>query len=461
MPTTFDKKRAEHQGLRSRLLTGLWVDDLERALGRHISPDRRSVWGVPETSRNPYRSICQQVGGVLYRSKPMVWGIPGWEALLAEVDLAGLWSLQQRVSTDLVGLREIPIRVDYSERGGLLYRPVAPDQVVLRSLPEAPDVPVVVEELQLRKNPETKKDEWVWEVLDVEDLDHPRHLIVDGDRKRDVTDLFLSGRQDYQYLDQSGQPYIPVALYHAERTGHLWDPWFGVEAVLGSLSVGVLLTFWMHGVKDGSFSTVLLINGRISGLETTNAGSKSRANIISTEPGSMVEVSPIEEGLQPSAIQLRPGFEPHTLIEAISSFESGLAEYAGVSPSDLIRTHADPRSGVSLSISREGLRDAQARYEPQLRRGDLELLNITAKVLNRATGSNHPEDGYQIAYPSLPLSTDEVRSQREDVMAKMGAGLMSRVDAYMALHPGLTREQAITELLRIQRESALFGVAAA
>jgi len=460
MPTALDRKRAEHLGLRSRMLSGLWMPDLERALSRHISPDRRAVWGVPEMSRNPYRSITQQIGGILYSTPPVVRGPQGSEDLLANVGAAGWWQLAQRVSTDLVGLREVPVRVDYSERGGLLYRPMDPDRVVARSRPEAPDRPTCVEELQLRTNPELGGPEWVWEVIDIGDLDKPRHLILHADRKVDLTTIYtgktsLSG-DAYQYRDHEGRPYLPVAWYQAERTGRLWDSWYGVEAVLGSLTVGVLLTFWVHGVKDGSFSTVLLVNGQVSGLEITSAGSRSRTNVISTEPGSLIEIAPIEEGVQPSAIQLKPGMEPDKLIQAISSFEGGLAEYAGVSPADLLRTHADPRSGISLSISREGLRAAQARYVPQLRRGDLDLISITAKLLNRATGSSFAESGYSIAYPALPLSSAEMQSQREDVMAKIGAGLLSRVDAYMALHPGLTREQAMTELKRIARENTMF-----
>lgn len=454
-----DQKRALHQGLRSRMMTGKWGDDLEKGLNKHITPDRRANWGIAEMSRNPFGSLSRQIGGVLYASPPNPRTIPGGEGLLQSVEATGYWQLMQRVSTDLVGLRENMTRADWTPRNGLVHRTVDPELCHVRSLPEAPDIPVAIEEIQIRTDPATGKPAWCWEVLDVTDLDQPVQKILSADRARDWTVDLLKGPKSgehYQYRGADERPFIPVEMYHAEKTGKLWDSYYGIEAVLGTITVGVLCTFWVHGVKDGSFATVLLAGGRVVGLEITSPGG-ARTQVISAEPGSIIEIAPAPEyDGQISAIQLKPGFDPEVLMRAIGMFEAGLAEYAGVSAADLIRTGADPRSGASLSISREGLRNAQARFEPQLRRGDLNMLSISAKVLNRATGSKFPETGYSISYPSLPLSSDEVKSQREDILAKVGAGLLSKVDGFMRLHPGIDRQQAIVELQRIQRENAMF-----
>lgn len=454
-----DQKRATHQALRCRLLNGMWEDDLERALAKHIRPDRRAAWGIGEMSRNPFRSLSTQVGGALYASPPSVRGPPGSEGLISAVESAGYWQLMQRSSTDLVGVREAFMRLDWTERGGLLLRPVPSEMISIRAVPEAPDEPAVVEEIQERADPQTGKPIWTWEVLDIADLSQPKHLILSGDRKRDLTAAYLGSSKSggaYQYLDAAGRPFIPGTLYHAERTGQIWDSYYGLEAVLGTLTVAVLLTFWVHGVKDGSFATVLLAGGQIVGLEIESPGG-TKTKVLSAEPGSFIEVAPVADYQgQVQVVQLQPGFDPEKLMSAIGSFEAGLAEYAGVSPADLVRTGADPRSGASLSISREGLRGAQGRFEPQLRRGDLATLACAAKVLNRATGSNYPETGYTITYPALPLSTEETRALREDLLAKVHAGLLSKVDAYMRLNPGLDRNQAVLELQRIQRENALF-----
>jgi hypothetical protein len=461
LPTEPDRKRAEHQALRARLMHGGWIagGDAEKALNKHIRPDRRAAWGIAEHSRNPFKSLSMQVGGALYREPPTVMGEAGGDGLIGEVSRAGYWQLMQRVSTDLVGVREQLVRIDWSQRGGLLHRPMPPECCVVRAVPEAPDVPAATEELQIRAHPETGEDVWTWEILSIEDLDKPIHVILSADRKQDWTEHFLGGPKSgeaYQFRKADRTPVIPVGMYHAERTGLLWDPYYGVETVLGTMTMSVLLTFWLHGVKDGSFATIAIAGGRVVGAKIESPSGQT-TQVISTEPGSIIEVSPVEDYTgQVSIVQLRPGFEPEKLMSAIDMFGAGLAEYAGVSAADLVRTGADPRSGASLSISREGLRTAQARHEPQLRRGDSTVLDLSAIVLNRATGTSYPEQGYTLSYPSLPLSIEENRALREDLVAKVDRGLMSKVDAYMRLHPGLTREQAIAELQRIQRENLMF-----
>ncbi|MBM4369444.1 MAG: hypothetical protein FJ102_24740, partial [Deltaproteobacteria bacterium] len=214
------------------MLSGLWEDDLERALDKHIQQDRRSAWGIAEMSRNPFKSIASQVGGVLYSSPPVPLGLAGAEQLSAEVAGAGYWQIQQRASVDLVGLRETVCRCDYTERGGLLFRPVSPELVVARALPEAPDQPVVLEELQLRAGADGAP-RWCWEVLDVTDLDNPVQAVVSGDRKHDLTGDYLAGPRSgpgYQFRAADGKPFVPGVLYHAERTGRLWDCFHGIEA---------------------------------------------------------------------------------------------------------------------------------------------------------------------------------------------------------------------------------------
>lgn len=470
MPTPLDRKRSEHQGLRERMLSGQWLKDMEQALARHFPAERRPYLGPPEISRNPFRSVTSQVGGVLYREPPEVQGDAGSEVTAAQAKAAGLWPLMQNASTDLVGLRELPVRVSWSKRGGLLYRPISPADCWAKASPDAPDVPMLVAERQIRDVPgKSGESQWVWEVLSIEDEDQPFHYVTDADGKRDLTGDYLrnpdgsplinASGSEYKYRGADGRPFIPIQFRHAERTGRLWNPWFGLEAVLGSLTVGVLMTFWVHGIRDGSFYSVLLINGRIGGVETHDQGQPERSDTIYVEPGSYQEVGPLDpdQTTPPSAVQIRPGFDPLQMIEAISSFEGGLAEYAGVSPSDLIRTHADPRSGISLTVSREGLRAAQARAMPQLARDDAGLMEITAKVLNRCEGLGLPETGYQVTYTTIPLSGQEQRDLREDITEKMDRGLLSVVDAYQRMHPGMERETAIEELARIRDDNQRHG----
>jgi len=82
----------------------------------------------------------------------------------------------------------------------------------------------------------------------------------------------------------------------------------------------------------------------------------------------------------------------------------------------------------------------------------------TAALLNRSQALGLPEFGYSVHYQDLPLSPEELRSRREHALALMSAGLMSRVDAYLELHPGLTRAQAQLDLAEIDAQSARLPV---
>ena len=61
-------------------------------------------------------------------------------------------------------------------------------------------------------------------------------------------------------------------------------------------------------------------------------------------------------------------------------------------------------------------------------------------------------------YNSLPLSPEELKSQREDVVQKLSAGLISPVDAMKILNPDLDDLEAKKELDRIRKERAEYSL---
>ena len=66
-PTNLDQRRWEHSGLRKRMLTGEWEQDLEDELARHLSPDRREAWGPADLSSNAFRTNHAAAFGFIYR----------------------------------------------------------------------------------------------------------------------------------------------------------------------------------------------------------------------------------------------------------------------------------------------------------------------------------------------------------------------------------------------------------
>ena len=457
-PSAEDSARWDHTGLRLRMLFGRWGEDLERAISMHIDPSRSANWGVPDLSSNVFRSVTKQLS-CLYDRAPMIDHPDGVEA-------AGLWPLMTRVGTWVIGCREYGMRVHATPEGELLYRPVSPDRLVLGASPDRPDVPVYVKELRLRQRPQTGSYEWTWNILDISDPEYPyeRVLLADarGAEGEDVTWAYLGGMMEgesYPYRDASGKAIIPFVLYHAERHGGLWDAFEGSEVIYGSLTAAVLFSFYVHATRDASWPQRYAVGVTVAGLGLDGAGAE-RSRGIATDPASILMFQP-DGDLQPQLGQFTAGADTASLLESISSFEHRVAQFAGVSPADLQRKGGTARSGYAISINNAGKREAQRKFEPQFRASDIELLRISAILLNRATGSSLPETGYTIRYQSIPMSDGERDSARKDLLEKIEAGLMSKVDAYLELHPGITRARALEELQRIKlEESATIPVSA-
>jgi hypothetical protein len=445
------------------MLFGRWHEDLERAIAMHVDPTRQAAWGVPDLSSNVFRSVTKQLS-CLYDRPPVLDHPEGSEqaqALAQVVNDAGLWPLMTRVGTWVIGCREYGVRVHATEEGELLYRPVSPDRLVLGASPDRPDVPVYVKELRLRKRPSTGAYEWTWNVLDISDPMFPSERVLLADARgmegEDLSWEYLGGfhqGDSYPYRDAAGKPVLPFVLYHAERHGGLWDAFEGSEVVYGSLTAAVLFSFYVHAIRDASWPQRYAVGVTVAGMGIEGTG-KERRRGIATDPASILMFQPDGE-LQPQLGQFTAGADAADLLESISSFEQRVAEYAGVSPADLQRLGGTARSGYAIAITNAGKREAQRKYEPQFRASDVELMRVSAILLNRATGSSLPESGYTIRYQSIPMSDGERDSARKDILEKIEAGLMSKVDAYLELHPGITRARALEELQRIQRENVLF-----
>ena len=461
-PNPEDQRRWEHSALRVRMLVGQWTTDLEKAIANHIDPTRAAAWGTPDLSSNIFRSISKQLS-VLYDRPPMVDHPDGAEAIaptLTALTDAGLWSLMARTASMVIGCREYGLRVDVSETGDLMFRPVSPDRLILGASADRPDVPIYVRELRLRQHPVTAEYQWTWHELDISDPANPVERITAADHTgrptEDLTVTYLGGDRSgeaYPYRDSDNVPYLPFVLYHAERTGKLWDAFESSELVWGSLQVAVFYSLFGHVLRDASWPQRYAIGAVPMGLGVEGAGGGRNRGAISTDPASLL-LFQAEGDLQPSLGQFSAGADVSKLLEAVASYEQRIAEFSGVAPADLQRMGGTARSGYAISISNAGKRTAQRRYESAFRAGDLQLLSVCAKLVNRATGSTAPESGHTIRYQSIPMSPQEKDGQRKDLLEKIEAGIMSKADAYMELHPGIGRVRAIQELHRIRVEEA-------
>jgi hypothetical protein len=137
------------------------------------------------------------------------------------------------------------------------------------------------------------------------------------------------------------------------------------------------------------------------------------------------------------------------------------ATSVGVNPADFARVSGDPRSGYSLAISREAQRESARRVEPQFQNGDQQLLSLVASMVRIRTGAALPESGWSVRYQSIPPSQAEMVERREQLQWEQERGLASSVEAWMRLHPGSTRQEAVAAIVRARVEEAELQAAVA
>lgn len=468
-PDRHESARWEHTRQRRRLLDGTWKQDLEERRREHMGVTRSEGQGPVDLSSNPYRVINRELA-VLYHSPPEVRHDAGdLDDLLGakgKIAQSGLWSSMARFQTWVLGCREYLMRIHVDETGALRYRPVPPDYVVAKASEAAPDTPVELRELRLRRN--GKDWIWTWDVYDIRRPDNPVYAVfeakTDGAMGADLTGQYLresksGGNYPYRYAD--GTPFLPFVLYHAERLGdRLWDAYEGRELVEGSLNLAVGYSFLYHCIRDASWPQRVIVDATAAtGVDDAEDGTLPRSELVSDPAVIMVLRRLFEDqSTQPLLHQWEAAADPESLERTLAAMGARLAQDAGISPSDVQRMGGTARSGYAISLSNNGKRQAQRRYEAQFRYADEALVAKTAALLNRFTGSDYPEGHYAVRYKAVPMSPEEREAIEESVFRRLEAGLISRVEAYRELNEGLTPEQAVQALSQIEGgEKLLIG----
>jgi hypothetical protein len=358
------------------------------------------------------------------------------------------------VQRDTLAFREMLIRVSASPAGELTYRPVFPDLVEAWSDPSTPGVPYRVREA-------VASPRYGWEIHDL-DLSGPSYRVTSRDGQ-DITEAVLGGNFDgaaYPYRLADGTPILPYTLYHAAETGCLWDAYTMREVVEGSLMLGVYLTFYGHILRHASWPQRYIVGASPMGAEVVDGDGGESAvarREVTADPAVVIEMAPDPNfSGQPIIGQWTTSADPEAVLRSIAMYERRVLTLAGVTAPDVTRTDSDIRSGYSLAVSRESIREAQRAFEPQFRRGDLSTLALSAALLNRATGSSYPEspDAYRIAYRGLPRSPQEMAAQLADLTARQAAGMIGPISAYMELHPDASRADAVIALTLAATERA-------
>lgn len=462
-PVLADTTRIAVSRARRRILYGLWQEDAIERIHARLGAIRRDAVGYPDLSANPFRSVCHQTA-VLYDREPRL-SHPDDDAertlarALERKLRAAAWSSKaQRWQRDTLGIRELLVRPDVSSSGRLVLRSVFPDRCDVEPDDEEPDRPGVVREARARRHAGAVG--WTYDEIDPS---RESYVVTDG-TGRTITAETIGGKasgEAYPYRWASGDPWLPYVLYHATPTGELWDYTELRELYDATLESCVLWTFWSHCVRDASWPQRYVVDLTVRGATTEGpAGAPRQA--VTTDPASLLQLTRTTADAAGSPLppgQFASGSDPLALAEALMIYEQRLASYVGITDPEFIRRGGDPRSGYALMISRDGQRAASRKFEPQFRVADEELLAKCAALLNRHGESvgwlddsevvpELPETGWRIRYLGLPLTPDEQRARREEVLALLDRGLISRTRAYAILHE-LDDDEAARELAEI------------
>lgn len=471
----YDALRWEGLRLRRRLKEGLWRRDLDDKMLRQFGGPRRSIMGEASLAKNTFRRLCKELA-ISYVTPPQlrhssgaeVGPFLGRDGLLARL---GVWNLLREMQDDLIGLREMLLRVDWSaELQAPAVRLVTPDTVLGRAWASAPSVLVGIDHLLWRDVPGLG-GRWCWDRLSIEDPAQPYYRVVVAEAAgdgQDVTEIIygraLSG-DAYPYRwtegERAGQPFLPYILYHASRVSKLWNHTEGIEVVEGTLNAGVADTYFQHAFFRAAFPQRWIKNGDVRG--GVPVAGDTRARSVVTDPASLLHFDDAEAGKACDVGQFDPGADLSVMIQAVSQIDKTVANFDGSDNSWAMSSDlANPWSADALIAIQEGKRAAQLRYGANLRGPDLEFLEKLACICNLQVYFPEvlPESGYDIAYSILPLSAAELVARSDYADREVAAGRWSIVDAYLYKNPGMTRAEAVVNLQRIAAENKQFGVGA-
>lgn len=466
LPTTeADRERVNHSFTRRQLLYSRHESLVTALLYRRLGKERVEAMGAPDLSANPYLQVHQQIA-VLYDDEPGVRAPSASEALVSGLAEIGYWPLMQRVQRDTLGLREMGMRLDVDPDSGTLDpragrvvpRPVFPDlieSVIVN--PRAPHTPLGLREWVLGARG------WERHETDISDPDAPTYRITDADGK-DITGDVIRSAPAGGYVGEAypwrwtsgplaGRPRLPYVLYHAARTGHVFDPYAYREVVDGSLILCVHLTMYGHVLQNAAWTQRYAFGIDVDGTRIVGTEGNQRAEAV-VDPAVVVTGSPREGMTSPIVGQWSPPMDPEAMLRSIAAYERRLLMLLNVQAADVTRQEADVRSGYSLAVSRESVRAVQRVFMPQFRAGDQELFSLAASMCNGQWGTSYAEDPalYRISYQGLPATPDEEERAAKAIEAEVAAGRLGPVTAYRRRYPGATEEEAIEALVEAQVE---------
>lgn len=443
---------------RRRMLEGPWEQDISKRLNEKLTPGRVCNLGRPMQSLNLFAATVRQLA-VQYDSAPTVTNSNMspedssiWSGIVKD---AHLWSILQKNSENVIGLRECLLYIGTTE-DGIRVQSVTPDTVTIETLPGDPNAIVVIR--AARSYLVDGESIPAWAVWDIKDSANPRFYVEGADGK-DITRQVVVDPQPWQYFEPGteseslpeGKPFLPFVMYRAQYTCEPWDPYAQSELVHAALDLAILWTAWNKSILDASWAQRWVIDLMLQGLSVANSGGAGATATVETDPTSILVFQ--SKGDKPGSVgQWEVPQDPKSQSESIISYQASVLSNIGIHPTDIEST-SGPQSGVAIALKRSAQRRLASRLIPEFREADTNLFSKMAMISNIFFGTILPTEGWEIAY-HLPEETVEefiAALDRDERLVKIG--FLSKVDMMMRYRPELSREQAAAKLREIEIEN--------
>jgi hypothetical protein len=426
---------------------------------QYVSRDRLARWGPPDTARNALAAIGHAVSTPgHYGRAPTLVGLSA--APLAEL-CDDLWPKQQHAEylTYTCGSCAVlvePGSGEGEEADDLVSFSVVPSHRLWATAhQDDPTEPVVMRRLRIRRI--NQEAVYTWDVWDVSDPAFPSWgvYLAEGSGKlgRDVT--FEATGSDalegdaYPWRRLNGSPFLPWSIHRSWDVGDLWNWQRGRSVARGTLQAMMLFSACNRAALNATGKVALVFNAKPIGSTVRGTDDGMQTMSLDAEPGDLVYHVPLESGVQPSVTEIGEVDTLPALQAYAMAYSSQLAADMGITPTDAVRAGANPMSGVAIHLTNETKREEQRRRGPLCRKADLRTVRHAAYLAGLDPA------GVGIVYHEVGKSPDEERAEREDQEWSLKNGFASSSDVMMARNPGMSREEALLELARIQREAGL------
>ncbi len=487
MPTSTDDWRSKHTSTRHQILTEEWEKVASEWVGDRVGSSKQKILGTPDLSANPLAEICRQLSTPgLYGKIPEVRHstepdaaapLIGPEGFLAK---AGYWQRMQRIQYFALGLGDMLVRLDVpAHLGRLTVRNVFPQNVYVVVDEDAPDAPVVLWELRLRRWEAQEKWIYVWEQYDLGEIRgdvvirEPSYRIVeamrDGTSGQDLSNIFLVNArgepgalvgESYPYRYDDGEVFLPFVVYRSIDSGEFWNFLDRRGAHRGTLNTALYYTYAGHCALAASGNSVI-----VAGLvpvaaevdrDEENEGAPIRT--ITLMPGALMYHEFDGDG-QPFVKEIGPGANLESVANFARDYEMKIATRFGLMGSDVTRQHANPTSGAALTISNQQKREVMDQVREIFRAGDLEAIRKSAALVRLAGLATTPETGHTISYHAIPKSAEEKKAERDDLDWQVENDFLSPFEAYQKQHPGASEEDAIAAMVKADTDTRRLAAA--